>query len=237
MGRPPVTRTSSKGSGANRRKRLAPKEREEMIMQEAIRYFGEFGFSAPTRDLARRIGITQPLLYRYFPNKGKLIERMFEELVSERWNPEWERRLLDRSSDIAERLTDFYVSYTEPLFSYERMRTFMFMWLASNDLQKKFAGAPNSRLFRVIAEELRIAFDLPGPATLPITRMEEELVWGLQGSIMYLGIREFVFGFAPKVARRRIIRAQIDIFLRGVLPELNAALDAARPRKRPAGSD
>lgn len=50
-------------------------------MAEAIRYFAEFGFAASTRGLARRAGITQPLLYRYFPTKDQLIQRLFEELV------------------------------------------------------------------------------------------------------------------------------------------------------------
>lgn len=206
-----------------------------MIVQEAIRYFGEFGFSAPTRDLAKRAGITQPLLYRYFPNKEKLIERLFEELVSERWNPLWERQLTDREIDIAERLTRFYISYTRSLFKYERMRAFIFMWLANKDLKTQFVEAPNSRLFPIIAEELRAAFDLPGPVTVPITKMEVELVWSLQGSIIYLGIREFVFDFAPRISRRRLIRAQVDTFLRGVLPELEAALEdspMSRRRKR-----
>ncbi len=203
-----------------------------MIVQEAIKYFGEFGFSAPTRDLARRLGITQPLLYRYFPTKEKLIERLFEELVSEQWNPEWERHLVNRETPIAERLTTFYLSYTASLFSYERMRAFIFMWLSTKGLRQQFEGSPSSRLFRQIAEELRVAFELPGPASVPVTKMEEELVWGLQGSVMYLGIREFVYGLAPRVGRKRLIQAEVDVFLRGVEPELRKAIAEAATKKR-----
>ncbi|HEX7646066.1 MAG TPA: helix-turn-helix domain-containing protein, partial [Noviherbaspirillum sp.] len=47
-------------------RRLNPEEREEQIVQKAIRYFAAHGFSASTRELAREIGVTQPLLYRYF---------------------------------------------------------------------------------------------------------------------------------------------------------------------------
>jgi len=63
------------------RRRLVPAEREQMIVAEAIRFFAEFGFSAPARALARRLGITQPLLYRYLPTKDHLIQRLYEELV------------------------------------------------------------------------------------------------------------------------------------------------------------
>src|ERR1700675_2500699 len=71
-------------------KRLSPEEREEQIVQKAIQYFAAHGFSASTRELAREIGITQPLLYRYFPNKEALVERVFHEVYLSRWNPDWE---------------------------------------------------------------------------------------------------------------------------------------------------
>lgn len=201
-----------------------------MIVREAIKYFGEFGFTAPTRDLARRVGITQPLLYRYFPTKEKLVERLFEELVSEQWNSDWERHLINRQAPIADRLTNFYLSYTASLFTYERMRAFIFMWLSAKDLRQQFVSSPSGRLFRQIAEELRVAFELPGPASVAITKMEEELVWGLQGSIMYLGIREFVYGLKPRVGRKRLIRAEVDVFLGGVEPELRKAIASARKK-------
>ncbi len=46
-----------KAAGSSLRHRLAPQEREKMIVAEAIRYFAEFGFAAPTRGLAWRVGI------------------------------------------------------------------------------------------------------------------------------------------------------------------------------------
>jgi AcrR family transcriptional regulator len=226
-----AAKSNAPGARKPQRKRLAPEQREAMIVQEAIKYFGEFGFNAPTRELARRVGITQPLLYRYFPTKEKLVERLFEELVSEQWDPNWERRLVNRETPIADRLTAFYISYTASLFTYERMRAFVFMWLSDNGLRQQFIGSPSARLFRQIAEELRVAFELPGPASVPITKMEEELVWGLQGSVMYLGIREFVYGLAPRVGRKRLIRAEVDVFLRGVEPELRKAMAEAAPKK------
>src|SRR6266404_80860 len=77
---------------ATANKRLSPEEREEQIVQKAIQYFGAHGFSASTHELARKIGITQPLLYRYFPNKEALVERVFHEVYLSRWNPDCEGR-------------------------------------------------------------------------------------------------------------------------------------------------
>ena len=46
------------------KKRLTPSDREQEIIDEAVQFFAEVGFGGRTRDLAKRIGITQPLLYR-----------------------------------------------------------------------------------------------------------------------------------------------------------------------------
>ena len=49
---------------------------EKMIVEEAIRFFAEAGFAGQTRELARRLDVTQPLLFQYFPTKDDLIERV-----------------------------------------------------------------------------------------------------------------------------------------------------------------
>jgi AcrR family transcriptional regulator len=58
-------------------RRLAREDREELIVQKAIKYFATHGFGASTRDLAKEIGVSQPLLNRYFPNKEALADRVF----------------------------------------------------------------------------------------------------------------------------------------------------------------
>ncbi len=71
----PKRRTPSAGASARPgRARLAPEARERLILDEAIRYFSDVGFGGQTRELSRRLGITQPLLYRYFP-KTRAITR------------------------------------------------------------------------------------------------------------------------------------------------------------------
>ena len=79
------------------KKRLTPSDREQEIVDEAVQFFAEFGFNGRTRDLAKRIGITQPLLYRYFPNKDDLIERVFKEVYLNWIIPDWSINLKKRS--------------------------------------------------------------------------------------------------------------------------------------------
>jgi AcrR family transcriptional regulator len=68
-------------------KRLAAAEREQQIIAEAVRFFAEVGFTGQTRELAQRLHITQPLLYRYFPTKQDLIERVYKDVFFKRIDP------------------------------------------------------------------------------------------------------------------------------------------------------
>ena len=52
------------------RRRLPPAEREREIVRGAISFFAQVGFEGGTRELAERLGVTQPLLYRVFPEQG-----------------------------------------------------------------------------------------------------------------------------------------------------------------------
>lgn len=60
------------------RVRMKPSERRDLILAGAIDYFAEFGFAGKTRELSDRLGITQPLLYRYFPSKKALMEEVLK---------------------------------------------------------------------------------------------------------------------------------------------------------------
>ena len=89
------------------RRRLAAGDREQQIVDEAMRFFAEVGFAGQTRELAQRLGISQPLLYRYFPTKQDLIERVFDEVYINRIDPTWYSLVQDRSKSLHDRLCEF----------------------------------------------------------------------------------------------------------------------------------
>ncbi len=51
-----------------------------MIVAAAIRFFAEEGFEGQLRALASRIGIPHSVLFRHFPCKERLIERVYEDV-------------------------------------------------------------------------------------------------------------------------------------------------------------
>ena len=94
------------------RRRLSRAARKDEIVLAAAQLFSETGFEGSTREIAQRAGITQPLLYRYFPSKVDLIEAVYEKVYLDRWNPDWDAALLDRSKPVKERFQEFYEAYT-----------------------------------------------------------------------------------------------------------------------------
>ena len=119
------------------RRRLAPAERERQIVEGAIAYFSEAGFSGQTRELSRRLGITQPLLYRYFPSKQALIERVYQTVFQGRWNPAWIPLLQDRSLSLRERLVAFYQEYAQATYRPEWIRIYMHAGLSEPTLNQR----------------------------------------------------------------------------------------------------
>ncbi len=73
--------------------RMSAAERREAILDSAIEEFAEKGFfGATTADVARRAGISQPYVFRFFPTKKELVLAAIDRCVS-RVVSDWERAL------------------------------------------------------------------------------------------------------------------------------------------------
>jgi AcrR family transcriptional regulator len=180
-----------------RRTRLSPEERSDQIVRGAIRFFAERGFGGQTRELAAQIGITQGLLYRYFPTKELLLDRIYDEMFVKRLRPEWDAQLSDRTKPLLERLVIFYLEYSTILHDYEWGRIYLFSGLNGATIAKRFVSYITQGLFRCVIGELRHEFQLPDLSTKPMSEPESELMWSLHGSIFYIGIRASVYQVAP----------------------------------------
>ncbi len=192
--------------------RLAPEEREQLIVQKAIRYFAENGFGASTRDLAKEIGVSQPLLYRYFPNKQALADRVFEEVYLSRWNPEWEEILADRKRPLADRLHDFYQRYSKVILQRDWIRIFIHAGLSREGINSRYLARLRERIFNVVLSELRREFKFSEP-TPQQYEDEIEFVWGLHAAIFYVGMRQSVYGLPVPSNIERLIDQKLAAFL------------------------
>lgn len=176
-----------------RGQRLAAAEREQQILDEAIRFFAEVGFGGQTRELAQRLGITQPLLYRYFPTKQDLIERVFREVFLKRIDPGWTRLITDRARPLEERLLDFYERYARATYTYEWIRIYMLSALMGNDINRRYIRIAEDSILKPICAEIRHACGLPAADAVPIGELELEHVWVMHGGLFYYAVRKYIY--------------------------------------------
>lgn len=195
-----------------KRTRLDPGERSGQILRGAIAFFAERGFGGQTRELAQQLGISQGLLYRYFPTKESLIERIYEELFVKRFKPEWDALLTDRSVPLLTRLTDFYRDYSEMLHDDEWGRIYLYSGLGGSTIARRFATHVTQSIFARVIDELRHDCGGPGVAVKPMSEPEAELMWGLHGSIFYIGIRKSVYRVEPPRDIAGTVRRMVENF-------------------------
>jgi len=162
------------------RNRLPHNERERMIVDEAIRFFAEVGFEGQTRILAERLGVTQPLLYRYFPDKNALIERVCREIF-EMWHEDWSLLLADRDRRLDERITGLYCAYVRTAYSHERARLFLFATLRDPALAARHLAHLRTVLFVPLCREVRYELGCDGE----IMPRDIDLAASLHGAVGY----------------------------------------------------
>jgi AcrR family transcriptional regulator len=220
----PAAKTTTRGKAASapvarppRRPqlRLKREDRERQIVEEAVRYFADVGFSGDTRELARRLHITQPLLFRYFPSKEALIERAFQEVSTSRWNPFWEEMLADRSRPLKERLLAFYKDYSRIILTREWVRILLFSGLRGNEINRRYLRLVRERIYVPILAQLREHLGLPSLAKVPPKEMEIETIRVLNEKIFYYGVRKWVHGARVPEDIDAVIENDVASFLEG----------------------
>lgn len=209
-------RAGTPASGSVARRRMSSVDRERCIVEAAVAFFTEHGFEGQTRELAATLGITQPLLYRYFPSKEALIERVYQEVFVGRWDPFWEELIQDRRLPLEERLTEFYKSYARVIVTREWVRLFMFAGLKGLDFNARYLRLLRERIFVKIIAEIRLEFRHRATEEIPPTDLEIEMIWALHASIFYLGVRQFIYDMPLHTKIDDIIEAKIRSLLKGI---------------------
>jgi AcrR family transcriptional regulator len=195
-----------------KRRRMPPEERERLILDGAVAFFAEHGMDGQMRELAKRLGVTHPLLYRYFPVKEALIERVYEEVYVNRWKVEWEALLHDGAQPLQTRLTAFYLQYAEVIDHPEWIRIFVFAGLRGVDICTRYLDLVKQRIIVPVARALR----LRRGADAHIDERDLEIAWGLHGQIVYLSIRRWVYGIHGRGSRSPLVAAAVASVVAGV---------------------
>lgn len=183
---------SSKTAGerAEPRRRLSSDERRADFIQKSIKLFAEEGFESSTRELARRLGVTQPLLYRYFPSKKDLVSAVYDEVYIRRWRPEWEDLIADRDRSLTERLIEFYGVYTDAIYHPDWIRIYLYSGLKGEEINARYMRVVRSKILGPIHSEIRHSAGLePREAT----NDEIDKLWVIHGGLFYFGVVKLVY--------------------------------------------
>ncbi len=213
-----------------KQKRLPPEDRRKEFIRKATEFFAEEGFNGGTRELARRLGVTQPLLYRYFPSKDDLIKEVYNKVYLEPLDSGWEKRLADRSRPLRERLQQFYESYTDAVFTRTWLRIYLFSGLKGLDINRWYVSVVRDKILTRIVKEWRAEAGLP-TQTRP-TAYELEMAWVFHAGIFYYGVRKFIYESPVLEDKAKMIADAIDVYLAGVVRIAKQDARAARPSSR-----
>lgn len=194
--------------------RLPPQERKAQFISKAIEFFSQEGFDSSTRQLAAKLNVTQPLLYRYFPSKDDLINQVYEAVYMGRWDDNWDKLLRDQSQSLEERLNIFYQQYTAKVFEDKWLRIFLFSGLKGIEINKRYLKFVQENVIQVIGDQYLKAYK---PQQLRLTDREQEIIWVTHGSLIYYGIRKHVYGSGVYSDTFDIIESSI----RGMLAQLS----------------
>ena len=215
-------------------KRLSPEERKRRLLEKAIDYFSEEGFEGGTRELARQLGITQPLIYRYFSTKADLINEVYHAVYVSQWQESWAQNLQKRDRPVRDRLVEFYDGYTNAIFNRRWMRIFFFAGLKGLDINTRYIRRVSDHLLRPICREMRaeLGFDVEEP----LRQAEFDLVWMMHVLVFFQGIREHIYKVPYKVNHEFSIQIAVDMYLTKAREVIEAALKDPASDLAPAAS-
>src|ERR1700675_3510109 len=216
-----------------KQKRLSPDDRRKEFVAKATEFFSEEGFGGGTRDLARRLGVTQPLLYRYFPSKDDLIKEVYRTGYLEPFDPGWEKLLTDRSRPIRARLLDFYGAYTDVIFTRKWLRIYLYAGLKGLDINRWYVGVVRDKILSRIIRECRHEAGLPVQSKP--TASELEMAWVFHGGIFYYGVRKYIYESPVLEDKEQMISDALDAFLAGYEKVFGSAVNLPRAPVKAVG--
>ncbi len=207
-------RTGSRSdSAASGTARMSHAERRAQILRTASEFFAENGLTGQTRRLADAAGVSQRLLYRFFPTKEDIVAEVYREEILGAFKGQWFADLQDRSRPVEQRLTRFYVDYLDTTLTRKWMRLFLYASLADSSMAPDYIASIVTQLLEVVireaAEELGVT--LPDdPATI------HEMAWTLHGAISHYAIRRHIYKASQKVPEDVVVAMHVRMFLAGL---------------------
>lgn len=204
--------------------RLPREERRAQLLAQAYKFFSEYGLTAQTRALADSCGVSQRLLYSFFPSKAALIEEVYRSEIAGSFKAIWFSDLKDRSVTVEQRLLRFYYEYYDAVTTRRWLRMFLYASLAEVAIAPAYIAAIVTNMLEIVVAEAAFEQGLKVPAD---AAQVQEVGWILHGAVSHLAIRRHVYGNVNPLSSHDVIAMHIRSFLGG----LGAVLPVARKKR------
>lgn len=196
-----------------KRSRLLPAERREIILDAAISLFSRKGFTGTPREIAKNIGISPALIYRYFETKENLVRNAYEKVFLSIFKDEWLADLNDDTKPLRQRLINFYLNYGAAIDDPHWVRFAMYSALDGFDLMQDYLRTHVDKFIELIAVQMR---KMQGAdPSIPPTDREKEQVWIMHSSLIYFMIRKYIHN-SVYIEVEELAGMIVDTFLNGI---------------------
>lgn len=210
------SKTETAGGGTPR---MSHAERRAQILTTASEFFAENGLTGPTRRLADAAGVSQRLLYRFFPTKEDIVAEVYREEILGAFKGRWFADLQDRSRPVEQRIRQFYVDYLDTTLTRKWMRLFLYASLADSSMAPDYIASIVTQLLEVLISEAAAELGV----TLPDDRATvHEMAWTLHGAISHYAIRRHIYKASQQVPEDVVVAMHVSMFLAGLGPMVDA---------------
>lgn len=209
-------------------RRMAPEMRREQILSAATAMLGNQGANFNTRELAARLNISHPLLFKYFQSKDEIVDAVFQTVFMRRFSDDI-RSLVDSDrEDTIQKWIDFYEIYTPKIFDETWIRVFISSALQQEKISSRYFDQVVIPLVKRLADDTEMyCLGKIEPDHSPVRQITLELAWSLHSSLFYSGLRRWVYRLeVPKdiasmmAARVKVHFAGASTVLRDLQPQL-----------------
>lgn len=197
-------------SAAPIRRRKSSEQRKREIVQAAADHFAEVGFGGGTRDIAKRVGVTQPLLYRYFPDKESLIEEVYRSVYLESWDANWDKCLTDRSVSVRKRFERFYRDYITANFNPRWLRISYFAGLKDAKINEWYNHLVEELILKQLVREHRVELGICDEAFVSVDELEP--AWQMHGGLLHFGWRREILNFPTPANTDLVVSDALDMY-------------------------
>jgi AcrR family transcriptional regulator len=195
---------------------MTSEERRAAIVEAAVQLFSERGFrGTTTRDLAKAVGVTEPVLYEHFKSKRELHRTMIESKCQE--SRERAAALLGPFMEAQDDRGFFQTLGELILRRYAEqpayVRLLLYLALERNDLAQSFYERQISRTHQMVAGYIRRRMEEGAFRRVDVNLAARSFVSMLTNH----GMMGMLFDdHLVKGSRQRIVQDLVSIFLEGI---------------------